>query len=129
MTYLADLANDFLVLSGDSAELLESGASLYGPHLQRLSDEFDDFTTKMNDYLIEKFPDNDEVCLEDFWPDLGWVWLCVRIGQGVGFADSTTDEFLHVADFARKIAKSKPFLGDGAYLGDDGMIRAYNYHE
>lgn len=129
MTYLADLANDFLVLSGDSAELLDSGASLYAPHLQRLSDEFACFTTKMNDYLIEKFPDDDEVCLGDFWPDLGWIWLCVRMGCGVGFADSITDEFRHVADFAREVTKSQPFLEDGAYLGDNGVIYAYNYHE
>jgi hypothetical protein len=125
---LADLANDFLVLSGDSAKLLDSGASLHGPHLQRLNDEFDHFTAKVNDYLVEKFPDDDEVCLEDFWPDLGWVWLCVRMGHGVGFADSITDEFRHVADFAKEVAKSQPFLEDGAYLSADNVIYAYNYH-
>jgi hypothetical protein len=69
------------------------------------------------------------VCLEDFWPDLGYIWLAVRMGHGLDFADCITDEFRHVADFARKVAKSQPYLEDGAYLGDDGMIYAYNYHE
>jgi len=129
MILSVELARDFISLSGDCLDLLDSGACLHAPHLERLVSEYYEFRDRLNNYLMSSFPDDYMISAGDFWPDLGYIWLAVRMGHGVDFADCVANEFRHVADFARVVAKSQPYLEDGAYLGDDGIVYAYNYHE
>jgi len=68
--------------------------------------------------------------IDDMWPNVEFVYLCVRLGHGVGFADNFDHRdplATKLAKLARDATKSQTCLEDGIYLGDDNVIYFFNY--
>jgi hypothetical protein len=124
----ASLASNLLYLCegecGKDADISQFDSA----HLERLTNEFYAWSDAMETPMIEAGLGDD--CLGDLWPNLEWVYLCVRLGHGVGFADNFISDspYYAIAQTARELAKKQPFIEDGAYKGDDGRIYIYNYH-
>jgi hypothetical protein len=124
-----ELATNILYLCEEECGDNATVSSFYTPHLNRLTDEFYQWADKLETAMVEA--NLGDVSLDDLWPGrIEWVYLCVRLGHGVGFNDNFRSESAEykIGTLARQYAKEQPCIEDGAYLGDDGVICLYNYH-
>jgi hypothetical protein len=127
MSKSAELAQCLLYLDSELED--DCGHPFCSPHLERLVDEFYEWSDIVDGAMIELGLGDESI--DDMWPSVEFVYLCVRLGHGVGFADNFDHRdpvATKLAKLARDAAKSQTYLEDGIYLGDDNMIYLYSYH-
>jgi hypothetical protein len=124
-----ELATSILYLCEEECGDNATAPSFYAPHLNRLTDEFYQWADRLEAAIVKA--NLGALSLDDLWPGrIELVYLCVRLGHGVGFNDHFRSESAEykIGTLARQYAKEQPHIEDGAYLGDDGVIYLYNYH-
>jgi len=127
MTKSFELAQHLLYLDSELED--DCDYPFYIPHLERLVSEFYEWSDIVDGVMIELGLGDESI--GDMWPDVEFVYLCVRLGHGVGFADNFNckdSTLMKLAKLARDAAMSQTCLEDGIYLGDDNVIYFYNYH-
>jgi len=127
MSKSSELAQLLLYLDSELED--DCGHPFYIPHLERLVSEFYEWSDIVDGVMIELGLGDESI--GDMWPRVEFVYLCVRLGHGAGFADNfdhRDPEATKLAKLARDATKSQTCLEDGIYLGDDNVIYFFNYH-